>query len=204
MKTVMRFINSMLMVAAVVMLAACAKNAAGPESDQASARGYAAQGGRGATAYAAGTRGAIKGRVTPQQLQQVASNTNSIYFCFDNNSVNPAALQPLPKDCGLIRSQVSSEENALNLVNVYAHYLLKHPRARVRLEGNTDIRGSREYNVALGERRSLSVAQLLEAEGVNPQQIMVVSYGKEKPSDLADHEIAHSKNRRVDLKLQEG
>lgn len=80
-----------------------------------------------------------------------------------------------------------------------AEYLNSHPRARILLAGHTDERGSREYNVALGERRANSVRSLLRAAGVSTQQIRVVSYGKERPAADGHDEDAHRQNRRVEL-----
>ena len=87
----------------------------------------------------------------------------------------------------------------LNALNIQAKYLSSHPNARIRLEGNTDNRGSREYNIALGWRRDQSVARLLEQQGVRPQQIQMVSFGKEKPAVRGENERAWSLNRRVNL-----
>ncbi len=63
-----------------------------------------------------------------------------------------------------------------------ADWLIAHPKSRIILEGHTDPRGSREYNIALGENRAKSVLELLQSRGVNPNQIRVVSYGSERPA----------------------
>lgn len=84
-------------------------------------------------------------------------------------------------------------------INVQANYLIAHPGAKVRLEGNTDERGSREYNVALGWKRARSVVAILKQQGVKNSQIAVVSFGKEKPIAFGHDEASYSKNRRVDL-----
>jgi peptidoglycan-associated lipoprotein len=63
-----------------------------------------------------------------------------------------------------------------------ADYLVAHPRARITLEGHTDPRGSREYNVALGEHRANAVLEMMKGRGVNPNQVRVVSYGAERPA----------------------
>lgn len=84
-------------------------------------------------------------------------------------------------------------------VEAQARYLSTHPKARVVLEGHTDERGSREYNIALGERRALSVADLLKINGASEKQIRVVSYGEEKPADPGHTEEAYRMNRRVKL-----
>lgn len=87
-------------------------------------------------------------------------------------------------------------------IKVQADYLIAHPNAKVQLQGNTDVRGSREYNIALGNRRALAVASVLEMDGVSKNQITTVSYGAEKPVAMGNDESAYSQNRRVDLVYQ--
>jgi len=84
-------------------------------------------------------------------------------------------------------------------LNAQSEYLKSHPGARVLLAGHTDERGSREYNVALGERRANTVAQIMRMSGVNRNQMRVVSYGKERPVYFGHNEASHSQNRRVEL-----
>ena len=78
---------------------------------------------------------------------------------------------------------------------------LKSGSQHIRLEGHADERGTREYNLALGERRANAVAQYLEANGVSSSRIEMISYGKERPADLGHDESAWSKNRRVEIVL---
>jgi peptidoglycan-associated lipoprotein len=94
-------------------------------------------------------------------------------------------------------SQVRDEFRPV--LEAHAKYLIAHPDARVILEGHTDERGSREYNLALGERRAQAVRQVLQVLGVSPQQLQVVSYGKEKPAALGHNEEAWRLNRRVEI-----
>lgn len=77
--------------------------------------------------------------------------------------------------------------------------VLKASGASVRLEGHADERGTREYNLALGERRAQAVKKYLGAQGVDTSKLEVISYGEEKPVDAASNESAWSKNRRVEL-----
>lgn len=84
-------------------------------------------------------------------------------------------------------------------VTAQAEYLKNHPGSRVLLAGHTDERGSREYNVALGEHRADAVAQLMRMSGVGRDQIRIVSYGKERPANLGHDDAAHAQNRRVEL-----
>ena len=81
----------------------------------------------------------------------------------------------------------------------HAAFLAKHPGKHVRIEGHTDERGSREYNIGLGERRAKAVADILYSEGAHSNQISIVSYGKEKPVMHGLSEEAHSMNRRAVL-----
>lgn len=80
-----------------------------------------------------------------------------------------------------------------------AHYLASKPNVRILLAGNTDSRGSREYNIALGWRRAQSVEDLMLLNGASKSQIQMVSYGEEKPVAFGDSEEAYQQNRRVDL-----
>lgn len=85
------------------------------------------------------------------------------------------------------------------VVQRFASYLKANPAARVRLEGHADERGTREYNVGLGERRAKSVEAALAAAGVSANQLSVLSYGEERPADPGHDEAAWGKNRRVQL-----
>ncbi|HLD17253.1 MAG TPA: peptidoglycan-associated lipoprotein Pal [Coxiellaceae bacterium] len=92
---------------------------------------------------------------------------------------------------------VSTDDRAA--IDAQGNYLSSHPDAKVRLEGNTDERGSREYNIGLGWRRAQAVQRILEQDGASSKQIAVVSYGKEKPADAGHTEAAWKLNRRVNL-----
>jgi len=85
------------------------------------------------------------------------------------------------------------------LVETHARWLLANPKGRLTIEGNTDERGSREYNVALGQRRAESVTRLMVLMGVKPEQIEAVSFGKEKPRAGGHDETAWAQNRRSDF-----
>ncbi|ANB18979.1 peptidoglycan-associated lipoprotein Pal [Dokdonella koreensis] len=94
-------------------------------------------------------------------------------------------------------STISSQFQAQ--IACHAAYLTQFPDARVTLEGNTDERGSREYNLGLGERRGNAVQSALSAAGASAGQLTVVSYGEERPVDRGHDESAWSKNRRVEI-----
>lgn len=87
----------------------------------------------------------------------------------------------------------------LDVLNAHANYLATYGDIRVRLEGHTDERGSREYNIALGERRARSVENIMLLAGVRAEQLSLVSYGEELPASLGHNEEAWGQNRRVEL-----
>ena len=87
-------------------------------------------------------------------------------------------------------------------LTAHAGFLAANPGQRVMLEGHTDERGSREYNIALGDRRALSVQRVLELNGVGAGQTTVVSYGEEKPAADGHSEAAWRLNRRVEIVYQ--
>ena len=88
------------------------------------------------------------------------------------------------------------------LVEAHAKYLLAHPEAKVMLQGNTDERGAREYNLSLGQRRSVSVKQVMNLLGVKDSQIETVSYGEEKAGASCRDESCWKEDRRVDIVYQ--
>ncbi len=87
-------------------------------------------------------------------------------------------------------------------IDAQASYLSKHRKAKIVLEGHTDERGSREYNVALAERRAKRIAEVLKIDGVKAPQIRIVSYGQEKPAVIGHNESSWKMNRRVHLRFE--
>jgi peptidoglycan-associated lipoprotein len=106
------------------------------------------------------------------------STARSVYFDFDD-----AALKP--------------EFNAL--VEQHGKYLASNPSLTIRVEGNTDERGSAEYNLALGQKRAQVVVRALKIYGVRDAQVEAVSWGEEKPKANAHDESAWAQNRRADV-----
>ncbi len=156
----------------VAALAACAKKNPGDNGTTSGGDGVNAAAAQGSDGFQYDSNGM---RINP--LRAPANQT--YYFEFDSSNM---------------RSQ------DMNALNIQANYLAAHPNVRIRLEGNTDNRGSREYNIGLGWRRDQAVARLLEQQGVKPGQIKMVSYGKERPVAMGDTSQAWALNRRVDLK----
>jgi peptidoglycan-associated lipoprotein len=102
----------------------------------------------------------------------------SVYFDFDSSTVK------------------SSDKPT---VEAHAGYLKDHADRKVIIQGNTDARGSREYNLGLGQRRAESVKRSLEVLGVKDSQVEAVSLGKEKPKATGNTEADYAENRRADI-----
>lgn len=94
-------------------------------------------------------------------------------------------------------SSVRTEDHAI--VASHAEFLATHPSAVVTLQGHTDERGSREYNLALGERRAETVSRQLQLLGATAQQIQSISMGEEEPASFGHDESAYTRNRRVEI-----
>jgi peptidoglycan-associated lipoprotein len=97
---------------------------------------------------------------------------------------------------------LSAEGKAL--LTSQAAWLAKYPQVSVRIEGNADERGTREYNLALGARRAESVKAFLISQGVATSRVTTISYGKEKPFDTGTGEDAYAKNRNAHTALTGG
>ncbi|HET9679629.1 MAG TPA: peptidoglycan-associated lipoprotein Pal [Gammaproteobacteria bacterium] len=91
------------------------------------------------------------------------------------------------------------QQQYLDVLEAHARYLVEHPNVSVRLEGHTDERGSREYNIALGDRRAQAVRRILLFQGVSNDQVSTVSYGEERPAAMGHTEEAWAQNRRVEI-----
>jgi peptidoglycan-associated lipoprotein len=136
---------------------------------------------------------AVKAPVAPQ-AQTTVKSVVAISPLDDANS-------PLAKRSvffGFDDFQIRSSD--LTLIEAHAKYLAANKSAKVRLEGNADERGGREYNLALGQKRAEAVLKSLRLLGVPDSSLEAVSFGMEKPVDAAHNEDAWAKNRRVDLK----
>jgi len=89
--------------------------------------------------------------------------------------------------------------DSLDLIRGHAEYLSRFSDVRVRVEGHTDERGSREYNIALGDNRARSVAKILQLGGVDAGQFSTLSYGEEVPLEEGSSASAWQRNRRVEV-----
>ncbi|MFS0826133.1 peptidoglycan-associated lipoprotein Pal [Pseudomonas sp. MLB6B] len=124
--------------------------------------------------YGANT-GAVDGSLSEEAALRAIT---TFYFEYDSSDLKPEAMRAL---------------------DVHAKDL-KSNGSRVVLEGNTDERGTREYNMALGERRAKAVQRYLVLQGVSPAQLELVSYGEERPVATGNDEQSWAQNRRVELR----
>jgi peptidoglycan-associated lipoprotein len=119
------------------------------------------------------------GAYTPEDLDRDAClRQRVVYFDLDQDTLRPEFQ---------------------TLVGCHAKYLRDRPSSRMKLEGNADERGSREYNMGLGERRGMAVSSALQANGGSASQINTVSYGEERPVCTDSNEECWARNRRVEI-----
>ena len=172
-----RSMSGFVLVGVLSMLAACSsshnKTAANDAALSSMNQSDSAQ------TYGVAQSGAVQTDSNGRIINPLTAPSNQTYYFGFNNSV--------------------ITQEGMKAILVQADYLANHPNVKIRLEGNTDARGSREYNIGLGWRRDQSVARILEQQGVKANQIDMVSFGKEQPAIVGDNEQAWSLNRRVHL-----
>lgn len=134
----------------------------------------APEGGAGAAGAGAGAA-AAPGAVVPGSQQDLVVNVGDrVFFDFDKFNLKPEAQRTLERQ---------------------SSWLKKYPNIRILVAGNCDERGTREYNLALGERRANSTKNYLISQGVTADRIRTISYGKERPTALGSNEAAWGQNR---------
>jgi peptidoglycan-associated lipoprotein len=119
-----------------------------------------------------GSRNIVPG--SQQDLE--ASAGDRIFFAFDRSDISPEARETLSRQ---------------------ADWLRRYPNVAVTIEGHCDERGTREYNLALGERRAQAAKNVLVASGIPASRISTISYGKERPAVVGSTEEAYAQNRRA-------
>jgi len=163
-----------VLVAAVFSVAACSKS--NTKDDGSSTTSTAAPTAPSTTGSSSG--GGIS--VSELEAQKLAERLKVlvVYFDYDQAEIKP-------------------EFN--DMLAAHGQFLSKNASATLRLEGNTDERGSREYNIGLGERRAQAVRRALMLQGAAANQLTTVSYGEERPASTGSNEEAWRLNRRVEL-----
>jgi peptidoglycan-associated lipoprotein len=112
---------------------------------------------------------------TRTPAEKLTAIGNTVYFAFDSSALDPRAQQTLSRQ---------------------AAFLKVNPSVKITIEGHCDERGTREYNLALGERRASASRDFLLAQGIDAARVRIVSYGKERPAVEGSNESAWAKNRR--------
>jgi peptidoglycan-associated lipoprotein len=171
-------INVICVGLSLAVLTACSSTKSGPVAESV----YGANESAGVEVSGLGESSAFPGAEAGEVDAATGERKNTVYFGYDQYTVHPTYMP---------------------IVEANAHYLKAHPRARVRLDGHTDPRGSREYNIGLGQRRGNQVAQQLEMMGVSSYQVTVVSYGKEKLAVSGNTEADFRLDRRVEIMYEE-
>jgi len=166
---------AVLLLVAALSLGACADESPKPEPAAAPSTANAGAAGAGAVNPNASSGGAEDEAAGPQE-GLLAKRV--VYFDFDSSEIKGEGTE---------------------VVAAHAKYLAGNASTRVRLEGHTDERGSREYNIGLGERRAQAVRRALLLQGAADAQISTVSYGEERPAVPGHDEAAWAKNRRVEI-----
>jgi len=177
----MKFVISLAMLALVGGLSGCAGTTVSPATDAGAVESPGGSSGADVSPVIGGTRAGdpLDDRSGGQGPADGRPDLKrSVYYEFDRFDVKP-------------------EYHAL--VASHAKWLRANPRARLTIEGNADELGSREYNLALGQRRAESVVRMMVVFGVRPEQIEAVSFGKERPRATGHDEAAWAENRRADF-----
>lgn len=171
----MRVRSMFMAVLSAVVIAACSST---PKTTPSSSTADSTAG-AGTSGYEGGGAGAGQALSADEQARRELEQIGMvIYFDYDKDE---------------IRSEY------VPVVAAHAKYLNGNPSRKARLEGHTDERGSREYNIGLGERRAQAVRRALSLQGVPDTQLTTVSYGEERPAVTGSDEAAYGKNRRVEL-----
>ena len=169
----MKFSRYMLFPVVLMVLAGCAGQKGGTQDD-----GAVSDSGGGASSSGAGDDGYGQGSSYDEGGSGGLPDDRIIYFGFNQSDVTPGSMEVL---------------------TAHANYLADNPQVEIRLEGHADERGSREYNIGLGENRAQAVRQVLLLRGVGSAEMNTVSYGEERPAATGSDDEAWALNRRVEL-----
>ena len=141
---------------------------------------------------------------TAQPASSQAANSNAANAASVNASALPAHRDPANKlakqrSVYFDYDQYAVKQQYVDTVESHAKYLQSNQNTKLKVEGNADERGSREYNLALGQKRAEAVKKLMVVTGAGESQVEAISWGKEKPKALGHDEAAWAENRRADI-----
>jgi len=172
------------LAAAALLAAACATDTPPADSNTAPGAAPGAAAPRTGSVTTKSPSGQYPGQTAGAQPAPKGSpSQRSVYYDFDRYEVKPE-FRPA--------------------VEAHARYLREHAGARLTIEGNGDERGSREYNLALGQRRAENARQMMRLSGAKDEQIEAVSFGEEKPRAVGHDETSWAENRRSDFVYRRG
>jgi peptidoglycan-associated lipoprotein len=153
-------------LAAVALLAAC----------ETAPQNQAATGSTGAATATAAPATATRPGPRPGSQEDLVQNVGDrVFYDYDKSELRPEARRTVER---------------------WAAWLKQYPQVTVTVEGHADERGTREYNIALGERRATAARNFLVSQGIEARRVATISYGKERPAVLGSNEAAWSQNRR--------
>jgi peptidoglycan-associated lipoprotein len=151
---------------------------------------------KGSKAEPAEGAGTWEGQET---AREPSGGSASYGFDAEGNPFIPGTNQPLARVFFFDFDQSQLQQSDLTALEMHADILRNNPGRAIVIEGHADERGTREYNLALGERRANAIRSFLTAAGVSSTQIETVSYGEERPDDPGHSEAAWARNRRAVL-----
>lgn len=170
----MKILPSFVLLVFIVAIAGCASDGAVKPDEKATSEQQA----EGAQAQGAVDEGAVTGEQLIATDDSGRPTVMRVHFGFDSSSIDADNRETL---------------------EAHAAYLNANESVKIKLEGHCDERGTREYNLALGERRAQAVARLLAVLGIDRSRLDTTSYGEEKPVDEAHGDAAWKRNRRVEI-----
>lgn len=144
-----------------------------------------------------GSRGDIHGSSGPNGGQGLGNDRVSGSDLDDGNGVLHVWPQSIADRVFFETDKTSIKPDGQELLGKWIGFLNSHPRDQILIEGHSDERGTREYNLGLGERRANAVKEFLVAGGIQAERIKTVSYGKERPATLGSNNEAYAQNRRA-------
>jgi peptidoglycan-associated lipoprotein len=168
------FLRMTALAGALLGLAACSSQ---PQTEPGGPGGFGGPGGPGGLGGLGPQAGISASRFGPGSQQDLAATAGDrIFFAFDSSEITPEAQLILQRQ---------------------AEWLKRYPNVTATIEGHADERGTREYNLALGERRAQAARNVLVALGISPPRLSTISYGKERPAVPGSTEEAYAQNRRA-------